>query len=89
MPEISRFFGIVIRMYAEGGEANHEPHFHAYYHDDSAAFAIASGALLRGSLPPRQTRLVRKWAAARRVDLETAWEQLLHNQLPHRIEPLE
>lgn len=31
MPELSRFFGIIIRMYAEFGAPHHEPHFHAYY----------------------------------------------------------
>jgi hypothetical protein len=31
MPEISRFFGIVIRMFVEAGVAHHTPHFHAYY----------------------------------------------------------
>ena len=32
MPEISRFFGIVIRMFVEAGGPRHTPHFHAYYH---------------------------------------------------------
>ncbi len=31
MPELSRFFGIIIRMFAEAGESHHLPHFHAYY----------------------------------------------------------
>ena len=30
MPEISRFFGIVIRMFAEPEAQHHLPHFHAY-----------------------------------------------------------
>ena len=40
MPEISRFHGIVIRMYAEAGEGHHIPHFHAYYQDKTAVFAF-------------------------------------------------
>jgi hypothetical protein len=36
MPELSRFFGIIIRMYAELGTPHHQPHFHAYYQDDVA-----------------------------------------------------
>jgi hypothetical protein len=31
MPELSRFFGIIIRMYMEVGVRHHTPHFHAYY----------------------------------------------------------
>ena len=36
MPELSRFFGIIIRMFAELGEPHHLPHFHAYYQDEVA-----------------------------------------------------
>jgi hypothetical protein len=39
MPELSRFFGIVIRMYMEVGP-HHLPHFHAYY-EESSAVAVA------------------------------------------------
>jgi len=28
VPELSRFFGIIIRMYAEVNAPHHEPHFH-------------------------------------------------------------
>ena len=40
MPELSRFFGIVIRMFVEAGGVHHRPHFHAYYQDQSAVFTI-------------------------------------------------
>ena len=40
MPTISRFFGIAIRMYWEAGNPHHRPHFHAYYQDYAAVFAI-------------------------------------------------
>jgi hypothetical protein len=40
MPELSRFFGIIIRMYMEIGEPHHLPHFHAYYQDDVAVFSL-------------------------------------------------
>jgi hypothetical protein len=32
MPEISRFFGIIIRMFVEAGGPHHTP-LHAYYQD--------------------------------------------------------
>jgi hypothetical protein len=58
MPELSRFFGIVIRMYLEVGEPHHVPHFHAYYQDSSAVFSIDPVDVIAGSLPRRQRRYV-------------------------------
>jgi len=40
MPELSRFFGIIIRMFWEVGEPHHLPHFHAYYQNDVAVYGI-------------------------------------------------
>ncbi len=38
MPELSRFYGIIIRMYMEVGVPHHTPHFHVYYQEDAADF---------------------------------------------------
>ncbi|HVM82116.1 MAG TPA: DUF4160 domain-containing protein [Stellaceae bacterium] len=52
MPEISRFFGIIIRMFY----ADHEPaHFHAVYGEHEALIAIETLVVLRGSLPRRRS----------------------------------
>ena len=51
MPEIARFFGIVIRMFAEPGGPHHRPHFHAYYQDSVAIVAIDRIELIAGELP--------------------------------------
>ena len=40
MPELSRFFGIIIRMYMEAGIQHNTPHFHAYYQGDVAVIGI-------------------------------------------------
>ena len=40
MPEISRFFGIIVRMYAEPGAPHHQPHFHIYYQNEAAVLAL-------------------------------------------------
>jgi hypothetical protein len=45
------------------------PHFHARYAGDEAVFAIATGELLAGSLPPRALRLVREWLEEHRDEL--------------------
>ena len=50
MPEISRFFGIIIRMFVEAGGQHHMPHFHAYYQDHVGIYDIGKIECLAGSL---------------------------------------
>jgi hypothetical protein len=54
MPELSRFHGIIIRMFAEPSAGHHESHFHAYYQEHAAVFTIRPVALIAGSMPQRQ-----------------------------------
>ena len=49
MPELSRFFGIIIRMFAEPLERHHTAHFHAYYQEHVAVFSISPVALIDSS----------------------------------------
>jgi uncharacterized protein DUF4160 len=88
MPEITRFFGIIIRMYAEPDAPHHTPHFHAYYQEHVAIYAIQPVELVTGSLPRRQERLVEAWAELHQAELMTNWDQLQNGWLPSRIEPL-
>jgi len=88
MPEISRFFGIIIRMYVEAGGAHHTPHFHAYYQDDVGIYGIETIERLAGSLAKRQERLVLAWAELHQRELLANWEALQAGHPPVRIEPL-
>jgi hypothetical protein len=88
MPEISRFFGIVIRMFAEPKAQHHRPHFHAYYQDAVAIIAMDSVDLLEGGLPRRQQRMVEAWAELHREELLEDWRRLQAGRPPFRIEPL-
>ena len=88
MPEISRFFGIIVRMYAEVDERHNMPHFHAYYQDHVAIFGITTIELLAGSLPQRQRRFVEAWAELHQSELLKDWDSLQHGSLPLKIEPL-
>ena len=54
MPELSRFHGIIIRMFAEPSAGHHEAHFHAYYQEHAAVVTIRPVAVIAGSLPQRQ-----------------------------------
>jgi len=54
MPELSRFFGIIIRMFADAGGPHHVPHFHAYYQNEVGIYSLDPIELIAGSLPKRQ-----------------------------------
>ena len=88
MPEISRFFGIVIRMFAEPGAPHHRPHLHAYYQGQVGIFAIDTIELIGGELPARETRLVLAWTEIHRQALLDNWNALQAGRLPSKIEPL-
>ncbi|MDQ6844296.1 MAG: DUF4160 domain-containing protein [Bacteroidota bacterium] len=89
MPELSRFFGIIIRMYLEAGAQHHTPHFHAYYQDDSAVFSITPVELIAGNLQRKQKRLVEAWAELHIDELIQDWDLLQSGRLPNPIRPLE
>ena len=88
MPELSRFFGILIRMYAELDVPHHTPHFHAYYQDSQAVFSIDPVTMMEGALPERQRRLVMAWAEIHQFELLTDWDLLQDGKSPVKIEPL-
>jgi len=88
MPELSRFFGIIIRMYAEPGAPHHQPHFHAYYQNDSAVFSIETLEIIGGGLSTKERRLVEAWAELHRGELLENWERLQSGNLPLKIAPL-
>ena len=88
MPEIARFFGIIVRMYAEAEESHHRPHFHAYYQESVAVYGIDFIEKIAGGLPRRQERLVEAWAELHQAELAANWDRLQNGRLPSRIEPL-
>jgi hypothetical protein len=88
VPEISRFFGIIIRMFVEAGGPHHTPHFHAYYQDQVGIYGIERIEKLAGSLPRRQERLVLAWAELHQDELRSVWQLLQAGRAPVKIEPL-
>ena len=88
MPELARFFGIIIRMFAEAGAPHHRPHFHAYYQEQVGIVAIDTIEWIAGDLPRRQRRLVEAWAELHQEELLEDWERLQGGQPPLRIDPL-
>jgi hypothetical protein len=88
MPEISRFFGIIIRMFVEAGGAHHKAHFHAYYGEHVGIFGIDEIEHLAGTLPKRQERLVLAWVELHQAELQRNWAALQEGRPPSKIEPL-
>lgn len=88
MPELARFFGIIIRMYAEPGTPHHRAHFHAYYQNMVAIYSVESVEAMGGSLPQKEQRLVEAWAELPQGELMENWERLQAGQQPYKIAPL-
>lgn len=86
VPEISRFFGIVVFM---NFNDHPPPHFHVRYGEQKAMVAIESPTVLEGELSPRALGLVMEWAAAHRRELLEDWELARQQQPLKRIAPLE
>ena len=86
MPEISRFYGIVIRMYHD---EHPPPHFHVYYQSYEATVHIDTLELGRGRLPRRALVLVAEWALAHREELRRNWQRVEQGMELLPIEPLE
>jgi phosphomannomutase len=85
MPEISRFYGIIIAVFHD---EHNPPHFHARYGEFKAAIDIRSLGLLEGYLPGRALGLVVEWAGQHQKELLQDWELAVSGQIPRQIEPL-
>jgi hypothetical protein len=85
MPEISRFFGIVIAIFYN---EHNPPHFHARYGGEKASISIEDLRVMEGSLSPRALGLVMEWAAQHKQELMHCWEQAKSSQQPDKIDPL-
>ena len=86
MPQISRFFGIIITMnYSE----HPPPHFHVRYSGQRAIIAIETLTLLQGRLSPRVLGMVIEWAIIHQNDLLENWQLARQHAPLQKVEPLE
>ncbi|MGB9720566.1 MAG: DUF4160 domain-containing protein [bacterium] len=85
MPEISRFYGIVIYIFYR---EHQPPHFHAVYGDFEVLIEIDTLSILAGRLPPRAMGLVIEWAMIHQEELRKVWQQVINYQKLDKIEPL-
>jgi len=85
MPEISRFQGITIKMFAR---EHNPPHFHAYQGKYKASFDISTGELIEGDFPANKIILVKAWMILHKKELMKNWKSLTKGVGFDKIEPL-
>ena len=81
MPEVARFYGIVIKMFFKPKE--HDPsHIHAIYGDCIGVFDLQTSKMVDGDLPLTAQHLVKEWLAQHRDELEEMWRTQKILRLP-------
>lgn len=81
MPEIARFYGIVIKMFFKPKE--HEPsHIHALYGEYVGIFDLNTSKMIEGDLPGKAQELVEEWLNHHRRELLDMWESQRIRRLP-------
>ena len=85
MPEISRFFGIIIAMFYND---HNPPHFHATYGASKATIRIDPVGLMEGHLPPRALAMVVEWASIHQAELLANWQRRTSSLPLVKIDPL-
>ena len=81
MPEISRFYGVVVYMFFND---HNPPHFKVKYGEFEANVLIENGNILNGDLPISKLKLVSAWAEIHKKELLTMWNAKQF----HKVEPL-
>jgi hypothetical protein len=86
MPRVAEFYGISIYFYFSD---HAPPHFHALYGRYEAEVEIATGAIIKGTLPTRAARLVREWNQRYRPELERDWDLARAHETLNPVPPLD
>ena len=86
MPEICRFFGIVIKMFYDD---HLPPHFHAEYGEYRIRVNVSTLSVTEGRFPPKALGLVMEWASLHQEELLKVWERAMRKEPLGKIAPLE
>lgn len=86
MPEICRFFGMVITMYFSD---HNPPQFHVRQGSKRGRFTFDPPCMVEGNLGPRARNLILEWAALHQTELRAEWENARSQKPLFPIEPLE
>jgi len=81
MPVISRFYGVVIKMYFRQSEHN-PPHIHAIYGEYIGVIDIKTREMIEGDLPKRALKMVQEWTGQHEDELLKIWNSQQFTELP-------
>ena len=79
MPEITRFYGILIKMFFS---EHNPPHFHAIYGEYNGTFELDPLKMTEGDLPNKAQELVMEWAEKYKDELLKMWNEQNITKLP-------
>ena len=85
MPQISRFFGIIISMYFND---HNPPHFHAQYGENECLVSIIDLSVIEGKIPNRALGMVIEWATIHQEELLENWEKAVNLEPLSKVVPL-
>lgn len=84
MPEVSRFYGIIVQMFFKDHDP---PHFHIEYGEFKAVINL-SNEIVKGFMPKRALNLVFEWMDIHKNELIENWELAQNGKPLNKIEPL-
>ncbi len=87
MPELCRFYGIIVRMFSERGNRHNKPHIHAIYGDCEIVISL-DGLILEGGFPNKQLKILEGWMAIHEDELIKNWELLKAGKRYFKIKPI-
>ncbi|GHT44258.1 hypothetical protein FACS189438_2670 [Bacteroidia bacterium] len=85
MPQVSQFFGIIIRMFYD---EHNPPHFHAQYGEYNCCIDIQTLGVIEGFLPARALGLAIEWAIIHQDELKANWQHIEKQERLQTIAPL-
>lgn len=80
MPEITRFYGIIIKIFLT--KDHNPPHFHAVYGEYNGSFLIETGEMLEGDMPKKAQNLIKEWATMYKNEIMEMWNSKTLKRLP-------
>ena len=80
MPEIARFYGIIIKIFFSN--EHNPPHFHAVYGEYNGSFSILDLKMIEGDLPRKAQRLIIEWANKHKEEIINMWNTKTLKKLP-------
>ena len=83
MPEITRFYGIIIKIFLT--REHNPPHFHALYGEYNGSFDIETLEMIEGDLPKKAQNLIKEWGEKYKPNIKAKWEKKKIKKLPPLI----